>query len=109
MDNSCTELPVPLDPDVRVLNRDGHMFELTLLGTDACHLCEQAQALLLDIAPVIPEFSVYLEDIAESEADVERYGVRIPVLRHDISGLELDWPFERQQCLQWIQSLPRSC
>lgn len=85
------------------------MFELTLLGTDACHLCELAQAVLLEIAPVIPEFSVYLEDIADSEADVERYGIRIPVLRHDISGLELDWPFDQQQCLQWIQSLPRSC
>ena len=39
-----------------------------------------------------PDFeSVFIEDAAELEA---RYGLRVPVLRDDQQGIELDWPFD---------------
>lgn len=77
---------------------------LTLFSTDSCHLCELAQAVLLDVSAQCQDLEVYLEDIGESEEAVERYGLRIPVLRHDDSGQELDWPFDTTGCLSWLSS-----
>ncbi|WP_028239288.1 glutaredoxin family protein [Stutzerimonas azotifigens] len=62
-----------------------------LFGTEGCHLCEQAESLLMPL--VLRGLSVELIDIAESERQVEHYGLRIPVLRRTDSGAELDWPF----------------
>ncbi|MCY0963727.1 glutaredoxin family protein [Parathalassolituus penaei] len=81
------------------------MLELTLLGTEGCHLCELAQQVLIQCSVYRTDLSVYLEDIGESEVDIERYGVRIPVLRHDQSGAELDWPFDVSTCLEWLQAV----
>ena len=73
----------------------------TIFGTDGCHLCEDAQALLAQVVEHIP-VTVYYEDIAEDEALVELYGVRIPVLRHDESGDELGWPFDLPGLANWL-------
>ncbi|MAC21595.1 MAG: thioredoxin family protein, partial [Marinobacter sp.] len=32
-----------------------------------------------------------------------RYGTRIPVLRRNDTGAELDWPFTRDQLLTFLQ------
>ena len=82
------------------------MSDVTLLGTEGCHLCELAQAVLVESAHYLPGLVVYLEDIGDSERDIERYGLRIPVLRHDQSGLELDWPFDPARCVEWLRALP---
>lgn len=74
---------------------------LVLFGTEACHLCEDAQALIVSVQPSLA-VNVYLEDIAHSAQQVEDYGMRIPVLQHEASGDELDWPFDRTQLLQWL-------
>ena len=42
-------------------------------------------------------------DIAQSEELVERYGTRIPVLRRNDTGVELDWPFTRDDVLTFLQ------
>ena len=39
---------------------------LVLMGTEACHLCDQAQALLVQLQAQLA-VDVLLEDIAESE------------------------------------------
>lgn len=66
---------------------------VTLFGTSACHLCEQAEELLN--ATLNPEFfEISLVDIADSDNLIEHYGVRIPVLRRDADGSELNWPFD---------------
>ena len=66
-----------------------------LLGTLGCHLCEQAEALLMPWVQIGLE--VELIDIADSEQMVETYGLRIPVLRIADTGAELNWPFDQAQ------------
>ena len=63
---------------------------LALFQRDDCHLCDLALDVLA--AARAPEFeSVFIDDDVALEA---RYGVRVPVLRDEASGVELDWPFD---------------
>lgn len=63
---------------------------LILFQRDDCPLCDHALALLA--AARVPEFaSVWIDDDVDLEA---RYGARVPVLRDDTDGRELDWPFD---------------
>ncbi|HEY3520032.1 MAG TPA: glutaredoxin family protein [Rhodanobacteraceae bacterium] len=71
---------------------------LLLYQRDDCKLCDEAVALLA--AGRVPEFeSVWIDDDAELEA---RYGERVPVLRDDASGRELDWPFDPERLRAFI-------
>jgi len=64
-----------------------------LLQRDDCCLCDRALALLA--AARAPAFaSVYIDGNAELEA---RYSERVPVLRNQCTGAELDWPFAPEQ------------
>ncbi|MAD45205.1 MAG: thioredoxin family protein [Oceanospirillaceae bacterium] len=84
---------------------------LVLLGTEGCHLCEEAQALILRLDGKIP-WDVFLQDIGESEQMVERYGERIPVLRYeapaDGQDAELDWPFDEQDVLEFVHNISQT-
>ena len=63
---------------------------LILYQRDDCPLCDQALAVLADARA--PEFdSVWIDDDDALEA---LYGHRVPVLRDDADGRELDWPFD---------------
>jgi glutaredoxin len=65
---------------------------LTLYQRDDCKLCDEAVALLAAVRA--PEFeSVWIDEDAQLEA---RYGERVPVLRDDPRGCELDWPFDAE-------------
>ncbi|WP_322979180.1 glutaredoxin family protein [Pseudomonas sp. C11] len=75
--------------------------ECQLLGTPGCHLCEVAEAVLMSF--VENGLLVELIDIAEQEAMVERYGLRIPVLRRCDTGAELDWPFDGTQVADFLR------
>ena len=76
--------------------------ELLFYTTSQCHLCELAEALL--VSTTMPEpISVDVVDIAQSVELVEHYGTRIPVLRRNDTGAELDWPFTRDQLLTFLQ------
>ncbi|MEQ1512244.1 MAG: glutaredoxin family protein [Lysobacteraceae bacterium] len=60
-----------------------------LYQRDDCHLCELALTVLA--AARLPTFeSVFIDEDPTLEA---RFGSRVPVLREDASGAELDWPF----------------
>lgn len=62
---------------------------LVLYGTSCCHLCEQAEAILHEAGLAAEHI-----DIAEDDELLERYGIRIPVLRRADNGAELGWPFD---------------
>ena len=75
--------------------------ELTLFSTSACHLCEQALALL---QPWLAQgWRLREVDISESEELFARYAVSIPVLRLEPSGSELGWPFSAGELGEFLQ------
>lgn len=75
--------------------------QLLFYTTGHCHLCELAEALLVQ-TPIDPPVPVDVVDIAQSETLVARYGTRIPVLRRQDTGQELDWPFTRDELLVFL-------
>ena len=63
---------------------------LILYQRDDCPLCDGALAVLAQAR--VPDFeTVWIDDDEGLEA---RYGIRVPVLRDDPGGRELDWPFD---------------
>ena len=63
---------------------------LVLYQRDECHLCDLAIDVLA--AARVPDFSsVFIDNDNALEA---RYGDRVPVLREEESGRELNWPFD---------------
>lgn len=74
------------------------MPSLILYQRDYCHLCDQALAVLAEARA--PDFqSVWVDD---SVALAARYGIRLPVLRDDGDGRELDWPFDASAVRHFI-------
>ncbi len=71
---------------------------LVLYQRDYCHLCDQALAVMAQARA--PDFdSVWVDDDEGLEA---RYGTRVPVLRDNRDGRELDWPFDAQAVQQFL-------
>ena len=80
------------------------MITLFLYTTECCHLCEQALEMLLNLKPAEP-FALELIDIAESDALIEQYGERIPVIQTAHDGRELGWPFDAQQARNLLEGI----
>lgn len=78
-----------------------------LYGTAGCHLCEQAEHLLAESGA-----RWRIVDIADDEELSQHYGLRIPVLSCEISGAELNWPFELSDIRRFAavppEDLPRT-
>lgn len=81
---------------------------LRLYTTLGCHLCEEAELMLL---PLLRKKGYQLQkvEISESEELVEQYGIRIPVirvsekLRNEREGpTELGWPFDLEQLNRFL-------
>lgn len=71
---------------------------LILYQRDDCHLCDLALEVLA--AARLPEFeSVFIDGDAVLEA---AYGERVPVLCDDGDGWELDWPFDVEGVLRFL-------
>jgi hypothetical protein len=71
---------------------------LTLFQRDDCHLCDLALAELAQART--PDFdSIFIDGDGTLEA---RYGVRIPVLRRNADGAELDWPFDAAKVAAFV-------
>lgn len=73
------------------------MNKLLLLSTSACHLCEQAESLLLQLNIAYQKI-----DIAEQEQWQERYAIKIPVLLDTEEQQELCWPFSTEDILTFV-------
>lgn len=62
---------------------------LTLFQRDECHLCDLAYEVMVEAG--VPGFDpIWIDGDAGLEGI---YGHRIPVLRREDNGAELDWPF----------------
>lgn len=74
--------------------------DLTLFGTLACHLCDEAKHIL---APLLGNgLRLAEQDITEDATLMQRYALRIPVLRREDTGAELDFPFDLPQVMDWL-------
>lgn len=77
---------------------------LQLLGTSACHLCELAEAVLAKQLAQGHEWEIELIDIADDDRLLDKYGERIPVLCDTASGKELNWPFDGDAVLHFVEA-----
>lgn len=76
--------------------------ECQLFGTLGCHLCEAAES---ELMPLVEHgLLVELVDIDDAESLFLRYGLRIPVLRRADTGAELDWPFDTDQVVAFLDA-----
>lgn len=81
-------------------------FRLALLGTESCHLCEQAEELILSVlSQFFDELEFIKIDIVEDSQYLVAYELVIPVLCHFNSGKELHWPFNKAQVLLFIKDV----
>ena len=79
--------------------------DLLFFTTLGCHLCEQAERMLSAVASSKPfTLAVDAIDIADDEALVDKYGIRIPVLKRARDGEELGWPFDEEQLELFINA-----
>ena len=75
--------------------------ECQLFGTLGCHLCEVAEAMLMEF--VERGLLVELVDIADDETWFAAYSLRIPVLRRVDTGAELGWPFSADEVVAFLR------
>ncbi|MFZ2163535.1 MAG: glutaredoxin family protein [Sideroxyarcus sp.] len=72
--------------------------DIKLYGTTCCHLCEEAQAILHEMG-IAAEYI----DIADENELLDKYGIRIPVLKRADTGAELGWPFDAETVLKFLR------
>lgn len=77
------------------------MMLLNLLSTSHCHLCEQAEVIIRNLAH---QECIHLTiiEISEDLTMMERYGRYIPVLQRLNTQTEICWPFNLQQLEEFI-------
>lgn len=83
------------------------IMQLMLFGTEGCHLCEQAEEVIAECLTHHPSIAIEFVDIAAtgSERWYELYSIRIPVLLHPESQIELSWPFDEADVNHFISKL----
>jgi len=68
------------------------MIRIILYTTAGCHLCDLAEALLLQ-AKQQCSLTITHTEIGDDDALVARYGTTIPVIEF-ADGSQINWPFE---------------
>lgn len=78
------------------------MKTFVLYSTEHCHLCELAEQVLVQTLDAT-KHQVEVEDIANNDLLLARYGIRIPVLMDLHSKAELQWPFDNESVQKFIK------
>jgi len=76
------------------------MSSLYFYTTVTCHLCEEAETLLNQIA-LPANLQIEKRDIIDKEEWLEKYRISIPVLA--FNEKELNWPFNKNQIEHFIR------
>lgn len=74
--------------------------DFILYGTLGCHLCDQAESIVLPLAQA-NGVNIVLIDIAGDDDLEALYAVRIPVLSN--GRQELAWPFDHATARQFLR------
>lgn len=79
------------------------MTQLVLYTTSHCHLCEQAQALLIHLKE---QYAInwITKEISDDDDLIEKYGIRIPVIQRIDNQSELNWPFSENDIVMLIKA-----
>lgn len=77
------------------------MVQLVLYSTSHCHLCEQAEALLISLTIQYDITWIPIE-IADDNDLIEKYGIKIPVIKRIDNHTEINWPFSREEIIYFI-------
>jgi hypothetical protein len=78
---------------------------LFLYGTSACHLCEEAHALLVSLKQEM-HIAWSEIDIVEDNDLMQHYGLKIPVLYQSDNHSELCWPFSLSDIRNFLITQP---
>ena len=76
------------------------MIRIILYTTAGCHLCELAEALLLQ-AKQQYSLTIIATEIGDEDELVARYGTTIPVIEFE-DGSQINWPFELDDIIAQI-------
>ena len=76
------------------------MIRIILYTTAGCHLCELAEALLLQ-AKQQYSLTILATEIGDNDELVARYGTTIPVIEFE-DGSQINWPFELDDIIAQI-------
>lgn len=79
------------------------MLALTLYTTSHCHLCEEAEAMLIGLAKD-HDITWRSIEIADNNQLLETYGTTIPVIQLTGSSTEIKWPFGTEEILALIKA-----
>ena len=83
--------------------------KVLLYTTLGCHLCEQAHAQLLHLQQQYPDRGSQIEietvEIADDDALMNQYGIRIPVIR--VHESEIGWPFTIEELGAFLSQVNR--
>jgi len=77
------------------------MLELNLYSTSHCHLCEQAESLLMSLSEQY-DIQWHTIEITEDDKLMQMYGVKIPVIKRTDNNNELNWPFTSEQLIRFL-------
>jgi len=80
---------------------------VTLYTTLGCHLCEDAAELLRSYSGTVQAIDIIEVEISDTDALIERYGIRIPVVAIPNMEIEIEigWPFNAEQLNKFLTNL----
>lgn len=77
------------------------MLRLNLYATSHCHLCEQAETLLVNLTAQY-DINWQVIEITEDSNLLESYGLKIPVIKRLDNNAEITWPFTDVEIKEFI-------
>lgn len=79
------------------------MTQLILYSTSHCHLCEKAEAQLLNVQKQ-HDICWVTQEISTDDQLLEQYGTKIPVIKSIKNQSELNWPFSEDDIVMLIKT-----
>lgn len=76
--------------------------KLILFSGEMCHLCDQAELLIKQVAPQ-DATAMQKVNVKQDHQLFHLYGARIPVLKRTDTDNELGWPFDASELEEFLR------
>lgn len=80
------------------------MKSLTLYSSPECCLCDDALEIIREVA-IDKAITAAKVNIFEDKQLLVKYRFTIPVVKDPESNREISWPFDKDQFINWVDSL----